>query len=330
MIKMKAFIHESGKLKIGKVHEPVASKREVVVKLHTAGLNRRDLYIPNRRGEEADALVLGSDGAGVIDSVGEGVTDFSIGDEVIINPALRWETNSVAPPEGFDILGMPDNGTFAEKIVISSEQVELKPKHLTWEEAGVLALSALTGYRALFTKGNLKAGETVLIPGAGSGVATYLISFAKNIGARVIVTSRSEEKRQQALELGADIALDTSGDWKQELDGEVVDLVIESVGRATFNRSLEVLKKGGRIVVFGATTEDTVELDLRNFFYSQFQLLGSTMGSREELREMIAHIEKYETRPVVDKTFTLDDAVEAFDYLEQSKNFGKVAFKISE
>ncbi|WP_172368899.1 zinc-binding dehydrogenase [Sporosarcina jiandibaonis] len=327
---MKAFVHEFGELKIGEVSEPVAKKGEVVVKLRTAGLNRRDLYIPDRRGDEAESLVLGSDGAGVVDSIGEGVTNFSIGDEVIINPALRWEINSDAPPEGFDILGMPDNGTFAEKIVISSEQIELKPKHLAWGEAGVLALSALTGYRALFTKGNLKEGETVFIPGAGSGVATYLISFAKNIGARVIVTSRSEKKRQQALELGADIALDTNGDWKQELDGEVIDLVIESVGRATFNRSLEVLKKGGRIVVFGATTEDKVELDLRNFFYSQFQLLGSTMGSREELRDMIAHIEKYETRPVVDKTFALDDAVEAFEYLEESKNFGKVAFKISE
>ena len=161
-------------------------------------------------------------------------------------------------------------------------------------------------------------------------MATYLISFAKNIGARFIVTSRSEGKRKQALALGADIALDTNGDWKKELDGETIDLVIESVGRATFNRSLEVLKKGGRIVVFGATTEDTVELDLRNFFYNQFQLLGSTMGSREELREMIAHIEKYETHPVVDQIFTLDDAVEAFDYLKQSKNFGKVVFKISE
>ena len=327
---MKAFIHELGELKIGEVNEPVAGKGEVVVKLRTAGLNRRDLYIPNRRGDEADALVLGSDGAGVVESIGEGVTNFSVGDEVIINPALRWEINSVAPPEGFDILGMPDNGTFAEKIVISSGQVELKPKHLTWEEAGVLALSALTGYRALFTKGNLKEGETVFIPGAGSGVATYLISFAKNVGARVIVTSRSEDKRQQALALGADIALDTNGDWKKELEDETIDLVIDSVGRATFNRSLEILKKGGRIVVFGATTEDTVELDLRNFFYSQFQLLGSTMGSREELREMIAHIEKYETRPVVDKTFALNDAVEAFDYVEQSKNFGKVAFRISE
>ena len=330
MMEMKAFVHEFGELCTKEVQEPVAGIGEVVVKLRTAGLNRRDLYIPNRRGVEADTLVLGSDGAGIVETIGEGVTNVSIGDEVIINPALGWEKNSDTAPKGFDILGMPDHGTFAEKIVISSEQVELKPKHLSWEEAGVLALSALTGYRALFTKGNIKEGETVFIPGAGSGVATYLISFAKNIGARVIVTSRSEKKRQQSIELGADIALDTNSDWKKDLKDETIELVIDSVGQATFNRSLEVLKKGGRIVVFGATTEDTVELDLRNFFYGQYQLLGSTMGSREELREMIAHIEKYETRPVVDQTFTLDNANEAFDYLEKSKNFGKVAFRISE
>ncbi|MCZ2258016.1 zinc-binding dehydrogenase [Sporosarcina sp. G11-34] len=327
---MKAFVHEFGTLKVSRVDNPVALAGEVVVAIRTAGINRRDLYIPARRGDAAEALVIGSDGAGIVESIGEGVTQFSVGDEVIINPALRWFENSVAPPEAFDILGMPDNGTFAEKIVISAEQLEKKPEFLSWEEAAVLSLSALTGYRALFTKGNLKETDTVFIPGAGSGVATYLISFAKNIGARVIVTSRSEEKRKQALKLGADVALDTAGDWKKELEGETIDLVIESVGRATFNRSLEVLKKGGRIVVFGATTEDTVDLNLRNFFYNQHQLIGSTMGSREELREMIAHIEKYETNPIVDKTFNLDDAVEAFEYVETSQQFGKVALRISE
>ncbi|MER2088835.1 MAG: zinc-binding dehydrogenase [Sporosarcina sp.] len=327
---MKAFIHESGKLKIGDMKEPVASAGEVVVALRTAGLNRRDIYIPARRGEEAESLTLGSDGAGVIDSIGEGVTEFEVGEEVIINPALRWYTNSDAPPAGFDILGMPDNGTFAEKIVISAGQIEKKPAHLSWEEAAVLSLAGLTGYRALFTKGGLKADETVFIPGAGSGVATYLIQFAKNIGARVIVTSRSEEKRKLALQLGADIALDTNSDWDKELEGETIDLVIESVGRATFNRSLGVLKKGGRIVVFGATTDDTVELDLRAFFYGQYQLFGSTLGSREELRDMIAHVEKYETHPIVDRVFNLDDAAEAFNYIEESKQFGKIVLRITE
>src|SRR5690625_1734900 len=205
--------------------EPSADKGEVVVSLEVAGLNRRDLYIEHRMGDKEPALILGSDGAGVIEAVGEGVDQFAVGDEVIINPALRWYENSDAPPAGFDILGMPDHGTLAEKIVISAEQVERKPDYLSWEEAGVLALAALTGYRALVTKGNIQAGKTVFIPGAGSGVATYIIQFAKAKGARVIVTSRSEEKRKQALQIGADRAIDTASDWEKELQDEIVDLV---------------------------------------------------------------------------------------------------------
>ncbi|MEC5425146.1 zinc-binding dehydrogenase [Virgibacillus sp. C22-A2] len=327
---MKAFIHEYGELKIKEIEVPVAESGEVVVSLKAAGLNRRDLNIPNRRGAEAEALALGSDGAGIIESVGEGVTEFSVGDEVIINPALRWYETSDAPPKGFDILGMPDHGTFAEKIAISADQVETKPAHLSWEEAGVLALSALTGYRALFTKGQVKKGDTVFIPGAGSGVATYLISFAKNVGAKVIVTSRSKEKQKQAKELGADIVLDTASDWPKELEKETIDLVVDSVGRATFNRSLKVLKKGGRMVIFGATTEDTIDFNLREFFYGQYQLIGTTMGSRQELRAMLDHITNFNMHPVVDKTYLLGNIQEAFNYLEGNKQFGKLAVKISD
>ncbi|KXH87565.1 zinc-binding dehydrogenase [Sporosarcina sp. HYO08] len=325
---MKAVIHEMGKLKVGQIEDPVAKQGEVIVSIKVAGLNRRDLYIPRRRGNQAEALILGSDGAGIVESVGEGVTTFAVGDEVIINPALRWEKNSVAPPAAFDILGMPDHGTFAEKIAISEDQLERKPAHFSWEQAAVVALAGLTGYRALFTKGELKAGQTVFIPGAGSGVASFLVQFAKKCGARVIVTSRDEQKRQQALALGADLALDTNADWEAALKEETIDLVIESVGKATFNRSLATLKKGGRIVVFGATTEDVVELDLRNFFYGQYQLFGSTMGSKEELQEMLAFMEQYQITPVIDKAYTLDDAPEAFDYLETNQQFGKVLFNI--
>ncbi|MBY7143809.1 zinc-binding dehydrogenase [Virgibacillus sp. NKC19-3] len=326
---MKAFVHEYGELKVKDVQDPVAGRGEVVVHLHVAGLNRRDVGLPNRRGRTEDTLVLGSDGAGVIASVGDGVTRVKVGDDVIINPSLRWEENSDAPPKEFDILGMPDHGTFAEKIVLSAAQVEKKPEHLTWEEAGVLALSALTGYRALFTKGQVKEGDTVFIPGAGSGVATYLIQFAKNIGAKVIVTSRNVEKQRQAKELGADIILDTASDWTKELVNETVDLVIDSVGQATFNRSLEVLKKGGRIVIFGATTDDTVDFNLRQFFYGQYQLFGSTMGSRQELIAMLEHIENFKTHPVVDQTFSLDEAAKAFEYLQEGKQFGKIAVRMN-
>ncbi|GAB3064210.1 zinc-binding dehydrogenase [Virgibacillus ainsalahensis] len=327
---MEAFVYEHGALKLKNMEEPETGKGEVVVSLKTAGLNRRDLSLSKRIDDTADALILGSDGAGVVESVGEGVTDFKKGDEVIINPSLRWNNNTDAPPKGFDILGMPDHGTFAKKIVLSSEQVEKKPEHLSWEEAGVLALAGLTGFRALFTKGQVKEGDTVFIPGAGSGVATYLIQFAKNVGAKVIVSSRSEEKLNQARNLGADILLHNDRDWVKELENETVDLVIDSVGRATFNRSLDVLKKGGKIVVFGATTEDNVDFNLRRFFYGQYQLIGTTMGSRQELKAMLDHVDNYKMHPVVDRTYSLGEAQEAFNYLAGGKQFGKVALKIGD
>ncbi len=325
---MKAYVYEHGQLKLKDVDVQTLGKEDVLVSLKVAGLNRRDIAIPNRLGDEQPAIVLGSDGAGVIEQIGKNVDQVEIGDEVIINPALGWDENSDAPPEGFEILGVPDNGTIAEKIVITQSQVEKKPEHLTWQEAGVLALASLTGFRAMFTKGQLQKGETVFIPGASSGVATYMIQFAKAVGARVIVSSRSEEKRRQALDIGADIAIDTAANWQEELKDETIDLVIESVGRATFNRSLNILKRGGKIVVFGATTEDTVEFNLREFFYGQYQLFGSTMGSREELQSLLKFMEEHKIHPIVGHTFSLDDIEEAVEYLKENKQFGKIAIEI--
>lgn len=327
---MKAYAVKQNTLQIREISDPVPQPDEVVVDLKIAGLNRRDLSIAAKAGDREDALVLGSDGAGVISKVGENVQDVQIGDEVIINPSLRWNKNSDAPPEGFDILGFPDNGTLAEKIVLHHDQVEPKPSNLSWEESGVLALAALTGYRALVTKGEVKAGQTVFIPGAGSGVATYMIQVAKSKGAKVVVSSRSESKREAALKIGADIAIDTNSDWEKELADETIDLIIDSVGAATFNRSLDVLKKGGRIVIFGATTDDVTDLNLRAFFYGQYQLFGSTMGSREELHEVLKLIEDNQIKPVVGETYSLDKADEAFEYLKVNDQFGNIAIKINE
>ncbi|HLQ74024.1 MAG TPA: zinc-binding dehydrogenase [Bacillota bacterium] len=326
---MKSFVHHEGKLTIKDMPSPTALENEVVISLKYAGLNRRDLYIEERRKDVAEALILGSDGAGIVESTGKNVTRFKEGDEVIINPSLRWQENSEAPPENFDILGMPDHGTFAEKIAIHEDQVELKPDHLTWEHAGVLSLAALTAYRALFTKGNFKRGQTVFIPGAGGGVATYLIIFAKHAGGRVITTSRDAEKREKAKKiLGADIVLSTNSDWEEALKEETVDIVIDSIGKATFNRSLAILKRGGTFVMFGATTEDVVPLDLRHFFYGQFKLVGSTMGSREEFLDMLSFIKDEGIYPELDKVFPLDKANDAFAYLKDSDQFGKVGLKI--
>lgn len=325
---MKAVVFEKGQLLVKEVETPKVKAGEVLVAIKFAGLNRRDLYTPARLGNDSDALILGSDASGVVEEVAEGVTKWQPGDEVIINPSLRWYTESAVPPNDFEILSLPDNGTFAEKIAISEEQLEPKPAHLSFQEAAVIGISPLTGYRALFTKGQIQAGQTVFIPGAGSGVATFLIQMAKNIGARVVVSSRSEEKRQAALKIGADVAIDTNSDWQKELGQEEIDLVIESVGRATFNRSLAVLKKGGKIVVFGATTDDVVDFDLRQFFYGQYTLYGTTMGSREEFRACIEHLEKFNTHPILDRSFSMNDAQAAFDYLKENHQFGKIVLTI--
>lgn len=325
---MKAIIHGDNGLRLGEMPTPIAKSGEVVVAIKTAGLNRRDLYIPARRENKGHDLILGSDGAGVVESVGEGVTKWSVGDEVLVNPSLNWFEKSDGSPEGFGPLGMPDDGTFSEKIVLSQEQLEPRPAYLSWEESASIALAGLTGFRALVTRGKVKKGDTVFVPGAGSGVVTFIIQFAKAIGARVIVTSRSEEKREHALKLGADRAIDTHVDWNEVLKDETIDLVIESVGKATFNRSLKCLKKGGRLVVFGATTEDVIDLDLRELFNKQQEIVGSMMGSRDELREMLAFSKEHNIRPVIDRTMPLEDALEGFSMLEDSTHFGKIVFTV--
>lgn len=322
---MKAFVYEYGEHKWKEMPDPTPKSNEVVIKIKVAGLNRRDVHLPGRIGSDKPAITFGSDGAGIVEAVGDNVTELSVGDEVIINPALRWEKNTLAPPEGFEILGVPDHGTFAEKIVLDAKQVEKKPEYLSWEEAGVLALAALTGYRAIFTKGNLQAGQTVFIPGASSGVATYMIMMAKAKGAKVIVSSRDEEKRKRALEIGADLAIDTASNWPEQLKDETIDLVIESVGEATFNRSLEVLKLGGRMVTFGATAGDFVTLNIREFFYGQYELFGTTMGSKEELQEMLAFIEQHNIKPIVGQVFPATELAEALNFLRNGKQFGKIA-----
>lgn len=331
---MKAIIHEgkTGRagLSYGEIAKPEPAAGEVRVKLKSAGLNHRDLFVLNRHQPEDPALVIGSDGAGIIDAVGKGVTNVKSGDEVVINPGLGWKEKSDAPPAGFEIVGLPFHGTFAEYIVIPAENAAPKPAHLTWEEAGVLSLAALTAYRALFTRGKLQAGMKVLVPGVGGGVATFLMQFAKAAGATVYVASRSEEKCRKALELGADKAINSNDDWNKALGGEKVDLVIESVGPATFNKSLEILRSGGTIVTFGSSSGDQLELNLRSLFYAQQNLLGSTMGSAEEYHEMLQFIEKLQIKPVLDQAIRLEQFEQAFDKIENAAQWGKIAFKISE
>ena len=329
---MKALIHEgktgfSG-LAYGEIAEKELGAGEVRVRLITAGLNHRDLFVLNRHLPSDPPLVIGSDGAGIIDAVGEDVHTVHVGDEVIINPGLGWREKSEAPPAGFEIVGLPDHGAFAEKIIVPAENTVPKPAYLSWEEAGVLSLAGLTAYRALFTRGKIAPGMKVLIPGIGSGVATFLLQFAKAAGAEVYVSSRSKEKCNRALELGAYKAIDSTEDWNKELEGVKMDLIIESVGAATFNKSLEQLRSGGTIVIFGASAGDEVTFNLRTFFYAQQNLLGSTMGSAEEYKEMLQFMERHQLKPVIDKVYKLSDFEQAFQRLEDAEQMGKIGFLI--
>ena len=168
----------------------------------------------------------------------------------------------------------------------------------------------------------------VLIPGIGSGVATFLLQFAKACGATVYVTSRSMDKCQKALEFGADKAIDSKGDWDQLLDGEKMDLVIECVGAATFNKSLRQLRPGGTIVTFGSSTGDNVQINIREIFYGQFNLLGSTMGSAQEYKEMLDFIQTHKIKPIVDRMYPLNQFDQAFNRLETAAQLGKIGFVI--
>ncbi|CDQ19587.1 zinc-binding alcohol dehydrogenase/oxidoreductase [Halobacillus karajensis] len=330
---MRAIVHENENGLDGLTVKDMSVKqvtgKEVRIQIHTAGMNRRDLAVVTKRHTAEDPpLIPGSDASGIVEAVGEQVTKFQPGDEVVVNPGLGWQRKSAAPPQGFEIVGLPDDGTFAEYYTCTEDHVERKPEYLSFEEAGVLPLAALTAYRALFTRGNLKADQTVMLPGIGSGVLTFCLKFAKAIGARVIVTSRSTEKQKEALKLGADVTLSTEEDWNNSLSSENVDLLIESIGNATFNKSLDIVRKGGTIVTFGSTTEDEVKLNIRQFFYGQYNLLGSTMGSAEEFREMLHFVTEHHIRPQLDKTFSIDEYLQAFEYIRDSKNFGKIGFKI--
>ncbi|CAM3510906.1 zinc-binding dehydrogenase [Hydrogenibacillus schlegelii] len=313
---------------------PEPGPGEVRVRLRASALNHRDLYFLEGRSKAAPGAILGSDGAGVVEAIGDGVTGVRVGDEVLIVPSLGWPAKSDAPPEGFRILGVPDPGTLAEAIVVPAEGVVPKPPYLSWEEAAALPLSSLTAYRAVVTRAAVRAGETVLIPGIGGAVAQSALLIARALGARVFATSRSPEKAERARALGAERVFDTAGDFAEAAraatGGRGVDVVVETVGGVTFGTSLRALRRGGRLVTFAAGYGGTAEIDIRSFFYGQYTLLGTTMGSTEEFREMVTFFAVHGLRPVVDRVYPAEAAREAFERLLRSEQFGKIVLRWTE
>ncbi|GAA2721471.1 zinc-binding dehydrogenase [Streptomyces luteosporeus] len=324
---MRAVIHHgqpgTSGLRPAEVADPEPRTGWVRVRLRAAGLNHRDLFLMDERTGAEAPFVPGSDGAGIVDAVGEGVSGVREGDEVLINPALGWEHAHDTPvvPE---ILGGPADGTLAECVVVPACNLARKPAHLSWPEAAALPMGALTAYRAVFTRGGLRRGEHLLVPGVGGGVGGWALLLGKAAGARVTVTSRKADKRDHAVRLGADRALDTAADWAAELGGASVDLVVDGVGPAVFGQYPKVLRPGGRVVLFGATTGTDLHVPLRELFFHQFSLLGTSMGSAEEFRQMLAFVEQHRIRPVVDSVYTLENVAEAYEQMVAGTQFGNI------
>jgi zinc-binding alcohol dehydrogenase/oxidoreductase len=309
-------VHEGGELRHETVPDPVPGLGEVVVELRTAALNRRDLLVCGGTYPYPLPLTPGSDGAGVRRDTGE---------EVVIYPSLAWGDREVAPGPDFQILGGPRDGTFAELISVPEANVFSKPARLSWEEAAALPLAGLTAYRALFARGGLRAGETVLVLGAGSGVSTFAVQLAVQAGARVLVTSSSDEKIERSRALGAEGGVNyVTSDWVaavKELGG--ADLVVDSIG-STWPQSLDCLRPGGRVVVFGATGGTEATLPVRPFYFGQWSLLGTTMGSPADFAGLLAALEAGSWRPVIDSVVPLAEAAMAVGAMASANHFGKM------
>lgn len=314
-------VHEGAALVHETVPDPEPKPGEVVVELRAAALNRRDLFVRNGIYRFPLPLVPGSDGAGVRRDTGE---------EVVILPGIGWGDREDAPAEGFEILGGPRDGTYAELIALPEENLYPKPAGFSWEEAAAFPLAALTAYRALFSRGALQAGETVLVLGAASGVSTFAVQLAAQAGARVLVTSSSDEKIERARELGADGGVNyaTTHDWPaaaRELGS--VDLVVDSVG-STWQQSLDCLRRGGRAVVFGGTGGTEVTLQVRPLYFAQQSLLGTQLGSPRDFEALLRMLDDARWRPVLDSTRPLAEAEVALVRMEAGEHFGKLVLAI--
>jgi len=330
-------------LRIQEVPVPELMEGEALVRVKAAAFNRRDWWI--QRGQYAGLkfpIILGSDGAGIVekvwaggigDGIGGGARAASwVGKEVLINPSLGWEEDSEAQPEGFSILGLPQDGTFGEFVRVPIRNLYEKPEYLTFEEAAALPLGGLTAYRAVFRKAGLQAGEKVLITGVGGGVATFALQWAVHAGAEVFVTSGSPKKIDKAIAAGAKAGVDYRVEgWAQkikEISGGGVDVVIDSALGEGFAEYLELTNPGGRIVFFGGTSGNIPALNGRKIFWKQLQIKGTTMGSRVDFENMLAFAEKHQIRPLIDSVSPWEEAQRALDNMTSSNQFGKIVLQM--
>lgn len=331
------------KIRYSDLPGPVPGPGQVRVRVRAASLNHLDLFV--RKGIPGIALalphVMGSDGAGVVDAVGPGVTRTKPGDEVVLNPGINCGTcefclrGEHSLCVDFHLLGEHIWGTFAEYVVAPEINAYPKPSDLTWEESAAFPLTFLTAWRMLVTKARARPGESLLIVGIGGGVSLAALRIATLLGLTVGVTSGSAEKLTRAKALGAEFGIDHgASDFAREIrritGKRGVDLVIDSVGKATWRQSIASLAKGGRLLTCGATTGPNPEEDIARIFWNQLTVMGSTMGTHAEFADMLRMISGGRVRPVIDSVFPLADAKEALRRLEEKKQFGKIVLRIPE
>jgi NADPH:quinone reductase-like Zn-dependent oxidoreductase len=340
-------IHEHGgvdKLRYEDAEEPkLSSPAEAIVRLKAAALNHIDIW--NRRGltgmDYPLPHILGADGAGVVVEVGEQVRNVKKGDAVCIYPASGCgECEFCLTDRDFmcvhlRVLGERVDGTYAEYLRLPGKNCFPIPAGLSFEEAAAFSLVFITVWRMLVTNAELRPGEHVLILGIGGGVATAALLLAKHIGAHVIVTSSSDEKLQMAKNWGADHGINyRRGDFAKEVraltDKRGVDVVVDCVGGESWSKSLAALAKGGRLVTCGATAGANPPTDLRRIFWNHLKIFGSTLGSREEFRQLLTFMRHSGVRPIIDQLFALRDAAEAQRRLEEGRQFGKIVLQIAE
>ena len=318
-------------LRLESVEDPVPHPGSAIVQLQAAALNWHDVLVREGRCGSPLPHVMGADGAGVrVDN----------GAEVMIVPSLDWGPDQSAPAAEWQILGDRTWGTYAELVKVPLECLAPKPSGWSWAQAAAFGLVGLTAYRALFSRGRLRAGESLLVLGAGGGLATTAITLAAAIGATVVVTSSTPQKIERARELGASAgALYTDPGWPARTRGLApggcgFDVVLDSVG--CWPEAIATLRPGGRLVVLGAPRAEQAVLDMRPFYFGQYDLLGTTMGSPQDfdrLTEMMAGRRGSGSGPavappVIDRSFPLADAAAAHEYLESGQAFGKVVLDI--
>jgi len=297
--------------------EPIQKSGHSIVELHASALNHRDIWITKGLYPGIiTPIILGSDGVGNL-----------AGKNVIINPGLNWGQNEAAQSNDFEVLGLPQNGTFANKICIEDKYIYSMPDHLSILEAAALPLAGVTAYRVLFSRCKVKSSDRVLITGTGGGVALMAVQLALAFGCEVHVTSGSDLKIEKTLELGVHKGYNyKKEDWYKDVQGQF-DVIIDSAGGQSFQHLIKICAPGARIGFYGASLGKYTNLNPQLMFWRQISLLGSTMGSDADFQDMLSFVSTHKIRPIIDEVFDLKDGAKAFAKMEAGEQFGKIVLQ---